>query len=102
MSELKLFYVTFPDGDALGEVRDSVLENKLAACVNYLKVNSSYLWNGDIEEGEEVVALFKTSEEKSEDLKQFIREAHPYDIPCILEIPVEANQSYEEWIKGEV
>ncbi len=95
---MKLFYVTFPDREALEDVRSAVLEEKLAACVNSFDIESAFLWNGDIDRGEEIVALFKTSEGKAEDLKKFIEEEHPYDVPCILDLPVEANKKYEEWV----
>lgn len=99
---MKLVYATFPGREALEEVRDAVLEEKLAVCANLFKTDSAFLWEGYIKEEGELVAFFKTTKEKADDLKQKIEDLHPYEVPCVLEIPVEANESYEEYMEGEI
>lgn len=40
-----------------------------------------YWWEGKIEEDKEVGAILKTREDLWEELKERIKELHPYDVP---------------------
>ena len=88
---LVLVMVTFPDVDSAKSMTAKVLENKLAACILRSKVNSSYLWEGQKQEDEEVVTLFKTNQDNLEQLEQYISNNHPYEIPAIVKINASAN-----------
>ena len=79
---------------------DKALEQKLAACILRSKVNSSYIWEGQQQDEEEVIILFKTNPSNVEQLEQFILSNHPYDVPAILKINASANQDYENWINN--
>lgn len=95
---LVLVMVTFPDVDSAKSMTAKVLENKLAACILRSKVNSSYLWEGQKQEDEEVVTLFKTNQDNLEQLEQYISNNHPYEIPAIVKINASANQDYQNWL----
>lgn len=95
---LVLVMVTFPNDDSAKSIIAKVLEQKLAACILRSKVNSSYIWDGQKNEEDEVLALFKTSQHKIERLEQYISTNHPYEIPAILKINASANQDYQNWI----
>ncbi len=99
MSNLRIFLVTFPaDRDALKWAK-SLVERKLAACVNLLEVKSLYWWKGKIEEAGENLLLIKTSSGKSEELRRVIESEHPYSVPEIVELEVEkVNQPYLRWV----
>ncbi len=98
---MKLYYVTFPDETERQRLTDLAIQERLAGCVNAFPIDSCYPWNGERQDDEEVVAIFKTSEERADDLVARLKEEHPYDVPCILEIPVSANQEYADWISEE-
>jgi periplasmic divalent cation tolerance protein len=95
---LVLVMVTFPDLDSAKSMTAKVLESKLAACILRSKVNSSYLWEGQKQEDEEVVTLFKTNQDNLEQLEQYISNNHPYEIPAIVKINASANQDYQNWL----
>tara|TARA_B110000444_G_scaffold261204_1_gene311782 strand:+ start:5488 stop:5796 length:309 start_codon:yes stop_codon:yes gene_type:complete len=97
---LVLVMVTFPNDDSAKSMIDKVLERKLAACILRSKVNSSYMWEGQEQDEEEVIALFKTIPTNSEQLEQYILENHPYEVPAILKIDASANQDYQDWVNG--
>ncbi|HIO95061.1 MAG TPA: divalent cation tolerance protein CutA, partial [Candidatus Poseidoniales archaeon] len=46
----------------------------------------------------EVVALFKTSVAKADDLEKWLAENHPYEVPAIIRIGARANESYADWL----
>lgn len=99
MSNLKIFLVTFPaDRDVLKWAK-SLVERKLAACVNFFDVNSVYWWEGKVEEAGEYLLLIKTSSEKAEELRRIIESEHPYSVPEIIELDAEkVNKPYLNWV----
>ena len=97
---LVLVMVTFPNDDSAKSMIDKVLEQKLAACILRSKVNSSYMWEGQEQDEEEVIAIFKTIPTNFEQLEQYILENHPYEVPAILKIEASANQDYQNWVNG--
>lgn len=97
---LVLVMVTFPNDDSAKSMINKVLEQKLAACILRSKVNSSYIWEGQEQDEEEVIALFKTIPTNFEQLEQYILENHPYEVPAILKIEASANQDYQNWVNG--
>ncbi len=98
---LIIIYVTHPDKKQAKKMGDHLLEKKLIACANYLPIEADYWWQGIIESDREIVSLLKTRSESWEKVRAEIEKIHPYDIPCIIKIDVQANKKYEEWIYDE-
>ncbi|MBU5690290.1 MAG: divalent cation tolerance protein CutA, partial [Candidatus Aenigmatarchaeota archaeon] len=77
------------------------LSEKLAACILEIDSNSSFLWQGKIEEEKESILVFKTSDEKIEELKRFVEKNHPYTTPFIACFDLKnVNEKYRKWLKG--
>ncbi len=93
-------FVTCPDREVGRKIAKSLVENKLAACVNVIDgLSSVYYWQGKIEEDNEVLLIIKTREENYEKLEKFIKENHPYTVPEIIAMPViKGSQDYLNWI----
>jgi periplasmic divalent cation tolerance protein len=89
--------------DAL-KIAESTVGKRLAACAQVIgPITSTYWWQGAMETTEEWLCLVKTRKELYKELEQAIREAHTYDEPEILAIPVvDGSQSYLAWIEREV
>ena len=75
-------YVTTPP-DAAAEIAETLVEERLAACVNRFDVTSVYRWEGDIHRDDEVALLAKTTAQGYDALEARVREIHPHDVPCI-------------------
>lgn len=75
-------YVTAPP-EAAADLAELLVEERLAACVNRFPCRSVYRWEGEIVDDEEVILLAKTTADRYPDLVERVREAHPYDVPCI-------------------
>jgi periplasmic divalent cation tolerance protein len=90
-------YVTAPP-EAADEIAETLLEERLAACVNELSTTSTYRWEGEIHRDEEAVLLAKTTDDAYDELVDRVRELHPYDVPCIERFD-EAHvlESFAEW-----
>lgn len=58
-----------------------------------------YDWKGNREEDSEAMVLFKTSNEKAEELRNHIEGSHPNQLPAILQLEADAGAAYEEWAR---
>jgi periplasmic divalent cation tolerance protein len=81
----------------------SLLEARLAACVQIIgPVSSRYWWNGSIERAEEWLCLVKTREGLYQAVEAAILAVHPYENPEILCIPVSVgNEKYVAWLTAQ-
>lgn len=95
---------TFPDEHQAREVAKQLVSNKLAACINILpKMTSIYQWQGKLEQGEEHLLLMKTEQHRVAELQDAIKEAHPYELPEIVVVPILGGYPpYLNWISESV
>lgn len=94
-----MLYVTFPDEITAQTITLKLLEERLIACANTFPIASRYRWKSKIENNKEIVALLKTRRENTAKVQNLLEELHPYETPCIIRLPVEANRGYEAWIQ---
>lgn len=93
--------VTVPDMDSARGLGRQLVEQGLAACVNILSpITSFFTWESKLEEQQEALLMVKSRQAIFQDrLLPAILEAHPYQVPEILALPVLAgNPTYLEWI----
>lgn len=86
------------------KIASTLVEERLAACVNLLPITSIYRWEGEICREPEVTALIKVGSAGVERLRARLRELHPYDLPEIVALPVDAQGSlaeYVQWVRDE-
>lgn len=83
-------------------IRDAV-EQRMAACGQLVgPIRSTYWWKGTIETAEEWLCLFKTASARARALEEWIRSRHPYEVPEIITLGLEAvSGEYGEWIEDE-
>jgi len=96
--------VTGPDPEALLALGRTLVEERLAACVNVLPdVRSAYRWEGRVEEAGEALALLKTTAERLDALTARVRDLHPYEEPEVLALPsAGGSSSYAAWVRASV
>jgi len=103
MIKMKMIITTCPDQMSAEKIAKDSIKAKLAACVNITKVRSIYVWKGKIEDTEEFLMLFKTTEKGKDKLKDSIRKNHPYEVPEIVEIaPEYVDDKYLSWLNENV
>ena len=99
----RLFYITVPSEEIAKKMASELVKNKLAACVNILpSVTSIYEWQGKIEQDEELSLIVKSTVENADKIKEFVKNNHPYDEPCLLSLPVDekaSSENFVDWIK---
>ncbi len=80
-----------------------LIENRLAACVNQIRVASTYRWKGTLEEEPEILLLIKTTRARQADLQDALLEAHPYELPEFITLPLTGgSEPYLKWLQGSV
>lgn len=91
-------YATAPRDEA-AEIAKTLVEAKLAACVNQVQCQSVYRWDGEVHDDPETVLIAKTSEKQVDQAVGKLEAIHPYDVPCI-EVFDEADsiESCATWI----
>lgn len=82
----------------------ALLDRRLAACVNVLPgVRSLYRWKGVIEDDREHLLVIKTSAGRYPALAAALEELHPYEVPELLALPIEAGaEKYLSWLGSSV
>ena len=91
---------TAPDQACAQQLAKVALEAKLAACVTLLPgVTSYYVWQGKLEQANEVQMLLKCDSDHQQALMDLLKGAHPYDVPELLALPVQHGDSeYLSWL----
>jgi periplasmic divalent cation tolerance protein len=101
--QVVLIYTTYPSLADAERIGKSLLEKRLAACVNILPgMISHYWWQGAIERGEEVVMMIKTRASLAEAVRAEVKALHSYTAPAILVLPVVGGEpGYLNWLMEE-
>ena len=95
-------YVTAPT-DAAGDLARSLVEERLAACVNRVACDSVYRWEGEVRREDEEILLAKTTAGRYPALVDRVRELHPHDVPCIERFDeAELADAFGEWVTASV
>lgn len=104
MTEYRLLYLTVPDAETGRALARRMVEERLAACAHLLPAGESfYRWEGELMREAEHVIIAKTGAGMAERAIARLAEWHPYEVPCVLALPVDAgHQPFLRWIDGEV
>ncbi len=96
--------ITVPSSEVGERIAASLLEKRLAACVNILPgVTSIYTWKGAVQKDQELLLVVKTRLELFQArLVPAVKAIHPYDVPEIIALPLMmGSQEYLDWIAAE-
>jgi len=90
---------TVPSRDDAARIANLLLDEKLAACVQLLPIESFYVWDGKMQNEAELLLLIKTRTALFEDAIARIKTVHPYSVPQIVGTPFTAGfKDYLGWI----
>ncbi|PON70502.1 Divalent ion tolerance protein [Trema orientale] len=95
-------YVTVPNKEEGKKLAESIVKEKLAACVNRVPgIESVYQWEGKVQTDSEELLIIKTRQSLLEALTKHVEENHPYDVPEVIALPINGGSTpYLEWIKN--
>jgi len=101
----RLVFVTCANHMQAKLIARSVVEKRLAACVNILRspIESHYRWKGKVEKARELLLLIKTTATRLVALEREVKRLHSYEMPEFLVLPVVAGSSdYLAWLANAV
>lgn len=98
-----LVFTNAPSAESARHIARSLVDARLAACVNILpECQSIYRWQGAVEEAAELPVMIKTTAAHYQAVEAAIRLAHPYELPEIVAVPVERGlPGYLAWVAAE-
>jgi periplasmic divalent cation tolerance protein len=99
MNECILVLTTMPADARADGLAKTLVEERLAACVNvHVPMTSTYRWQGTIEVEPERQVVIKTMRANLTALEARLRALHPYEVPEFIVLDAIANEPYGAWI----
>ena len=100
MTDKIIVFVTCESKEQAETIAQSVVSDKLAACVNVVPgIRSCYVWESKLTWSDELLLVIKTTRGRFEQLKSRIRELHSYAVPEIVGVTIdEAFDKHLDWI----
>lgn len=101
--DILLVFSTFPDESSARTAAASLVEARLAACVNILPgMTSVYRWQEKVGQASEVLLIVKTTQAAYPQLESALKACHPYELPEILAVaPDTGLPDYLNWVLRE-
>jgi periplasmic divalent cation tolerance protein len=101
MAQAVIVLSTVPKQSIGKLIANTLLEQKLCACVNIIdNINSIYTWQDKIEESHEILLIIKTCADKYSKLQKTIIKLHPYENPEIIMLDIkDCAPAYLKWIQ---
>jgi periplasmic divalent cation tolerance protein len=86
--------------DDADRIARALVERGLAACVNVVPgLISTYRWKGAVQREGELLLVIKTRAERFEALREALLALHPYEVPELIALPIEAGHApYLAWL----
>ncbi len=104
MTDKRIVLTTAGSEEEAHKIAHSLVQRRLAACVNILpQVSSIYRWQDEVEESREWLLVVKTTAAALGEVHHAITEVHSYELPECISFAIEdGSPSYLEWIADSV
>lgn len=104
MTDNKLILTTVGSKEEADKIARTLVEQRLAACVNIIpNIRSIYRWQDKVEEAEEYLLFVKTFVTAVDRVCKTIKELHSYELPEVISVPIEGGSlAYLKWIDNSV
>ncbi len=98
--EFLVAWCACPSAEVADGLSRALVEQRLVACATALPgARSTYRWQGEIEQADEVVLMLKTRAADWPALEAAVRELHPYDVPELIATPIDkGSPAYLQWL----
>lgn len=96
-----IVFITASSENEAAKIARSLVEARLAGCVNIIKnIRSVYSWEGKIEDETEVLMIAKTQKKLLNPIIKKVKELHSYSVPEIIAMPItEGSEDYLKWLQ---
>ncbi len=97
---MNMLYIPCANKQEAKKIARILLEERLAACINLLPIESMYLWppkNPQVVNNQDVVILVKTKKANIKKIEKIVLREHSYDIPCVISLDAGVNAGFGKW-----
>ena len=103
MNDVIAVLTNVPDEGLARQIGATLVEQKLAACVNILAAcESIYRWQGKTESAREFPLWIKTTRSRYPEVESALKRLHPYELPEIIVLAIDAGlPAYLDWVCSE-
>lgn len=103
MTDKIVLFTTVSSPEEADRLARTLVERRLAACVNILpQVRSVYRWQGKVEDSPEILLMIKSRRPLFAALAEAVRALHSYEVPELIALPVvDGSAPYLNWIDQE-
>ena len=103
MADHIIVLVTAPSADEGRSVAKALVEARLCACVNMIEgVKSTFRWQGEVQEEDEVLLVCKGREKDFPEIEKKVKEHHSYTVPEVIALHIQKGYNeYLDWITRE-
>jgi periplasmic divalent cation tolerance protein len=101
----RIVLVTCGSAREARKIADTVVQKRLAACVNILPgaIQSIFRWKDKMETAQEILVVIKTNTKRLAELEREVKRLHSYDVPEFVAIPIVAgSREYLGWLADSV
>ena len=100
-SEFIVVYITAPNLEEAQSLAQTLVREKLAACVNIIPgIQSVYQWDNAVQTDNELLLICKSRTERFESLKKRVQALHTYEVPEIISIALQnGSEPYLNWVR---
>ena len=99
MSDCTVVLTTMPADERADTLARTLIDERLAACVNvHAPMTSTYRWQDRVEVEPERQMVIKTTSATLSALESRLRALHPYELPEFVVIEGAASESYGKWL----
>jgi periplasmic divalent cation tolerance protein len=101
-SPLTVVLTTVDSTETAARIARTLVEQRLAACVQISPIQSVYRWEGEVHSDPELRLLIKTTRARYPALAEALGAMHPYALPVIMALPVkEVPPDVADWVRAE-
>ena len=99
-TDIVIVLTTAPDDERAETWARTIVEERLAACVNiHGPMTSFYRWKGVVERDAERQVVIKTTRERVSALRARLAELHSYELPEFVVLTVDdGSEEYLKWV----
>jgi periplasmic divalent cation tolerance protein len=103
-SSVVVVLTTASSAEVADRIGTALVEEKLAACANFVPgVSSVFRWKGEVQREVEILVVLKTTASRLGDLRRRLVELHPYEVPEMIALDVrDGHPPYLDWVRAEV
>lgn len=100
-AEIVIVLTTAPDAERAESWARTLVDERLAACVNVLAPMASfYRWKGTVERDEERQVVIKTTAARLDEMKARLLALHPYELPELIVLAgAGGSDAYLDWVR---